>query len=112
MSSRCYNNTTAAVMARGPDIVHASLICVGVRTPRTQVEVFADLFMALNKKYVSEMAAWMKVLELHDFPAADVLAVDKEQFAKAVMRDLANKRLLQSHIRTFAAKCRGLPVKL
>lgn len=99
-------------MDRGQDIIKTTLLCIGVRTPRTQVDVFADIFMALNKKYVTEMAVWMKILEVPDFPAPSMVAADKEQFSKAILREMTNKRLMQGHIRTFAAKCRGLPTKL
>lgn len=99
-------------MDRGQDIVKTALLCIGVRTPRTQVDVFADIFMSLNKKYVTEMAGWMKILEVPDFPAAAMLATDKEQFSKTVLREMSNKRLMQGLIRSFAAKCRGLPTKL
>lgn len=112
MNSRNYINTTLAMMDRGPDIIKTTLLCIGVRTPRTQVDVFADIFLSCNKKYVSEMAMWLKILEVHDFPAPGILAADKEQFMKAVLREMTNKRLMQGLIRTFAAKCRGLPNKL
>lgn len=99
-------------MDRGQEIVKTALICVAVRTPRTHVEAFADIFMALNKKYVTETAAWMKILEVPDFPAPGISETDKEQFLKAILREMSNKRLMQVLIRTFAANCRGLPVKL
>lgn len=112
MNSRNAVNTNQTIMERGQEIIKTTLLCIGVLTPRTQVDVFADVFMSLNKKYLTEMAVWMKVLEDTDFPVPAMAAADKEQFSKAVLREMSNKRLLQGLIRTFAAKCRGLPIKL
>lgn len=53
---------------------------------RTQVEIFADIFLALNFRYPAEFIQWMKLLEVPNFPTAYVSATDKEQFMRKIIK--------------------------
>lgn len=86
IQSRNYQNLTSAVLKKGEEIIHTTLLCIGIYTLRNHVDVFADIFVALNKKYPAELVAWMKILEVPDFPTAYVSAQDKEMFMKAILR--------------------------
>lgn len=86
MQSRSYPSVTSAVLKKGEEIIHTTLLCIGVYTLRTHVDVFADIFVAFNKKYPAELIAWLKILEVTDFPTTFVTPQDKEQFMKAVIR--------------------------
>lgn len=86
MQSRALPNVTSAVLKCGEEIIHTTLLCIGIYTLRTHVDVFADIFVALNKKYPAELIAWMKILELPNFPTTFVTPQEKEQFMKAIIR--------------------------
>lgn len=61
-------------------------MCIAVYSQRTHVDTFADIFVALNKKYPAEMIAWLKVLEVNEFPTNTVTAAEKDRFMKAIIR--------------------------
>lgn len=86
IQSRMYPNMTLAVIKKGEEVIHTTLLCIGVYTLRNHVELFADIFVGFNKKYPAELVAWLKLLEVPDFPSAYVSAQDKELFMKAVLR--------------------------
>jgi hypothetical protein len=109
--SRNYPNMLNTILNDGQHIVKGVLECInGVYlTPRTQVEVFADIFLSLNQKYPSEFAIWMKEAETAGVSQFSLLSVEeRSQFVKMVVKEKTNKRLLQDNIRRHAAKCRGL----
>lgn len=81
-----YPNMTLAVIKKGEEVIHTTLLCIGVYTLRNHVELFADIFVGFNKKYPAELVAWLKLLEVPDFPSAYVSEQDKELFMKAVLR--------------------------
>lgn len=66
--------------------MQTTLLCIAVYSQRTQVDVFADIFVALNKKYPAELIAWLKVLEVNEFPTPAISAVEKDHFMKAIIR--------------------------
>lgn len=86
MQSRALPNVTSAVLKKGEEIIHTTLLCIGIYTLRTHVDIFADIFVALNKKYPAELIAWMKVLEMPNFPTTFVTPQEKELFMKAIIR--------------------------
>lgn len=86
LQSRGHDRMTAAVLEKGDDIIRNTLNCIGVLTPRTQVDIFGDIFIAFNKKYPAELVVWIKILELDSFPTPQVSQQDKEQFMKSIIR--------------------------
>ncbi|XP_053959209.1 importin-13 [Anastrepha ludens] len=112
LQSRNYARMTQAVLNSGEEILRTAVLCVGCITPRQQVEKFADIFMAINKKYPAELVAWLKaVMYLPGFPTQLVDADEKAKFAGLIIREKVNKRLLQKHLSDFAIKARGLTDK-
>ncbi|XP_055544547.1 importin-13 [Wyeomyia smithii] len=105
--SRNYPLMMNAVAAQGENLLRNTFLCLGGYTPRAHVDVFADIFLALNYKYPSDFARWIKVLEKPNFPTFFVSATDKEQFIKKVIKEKVNRRLVQEHVRKFAAMCRN-----
>ncbi|XP_058447120.1 importin-13 [Malaya genurostris] len=105
--SRNYPLMMNAVAAQGENLLRNTFLCLGGYTPRAHVDVFADIFLALNCKYPSDFARWMKLLEKPNFPTFFVSATDKEQFIKKVIKEKVNRRLVQEHVRKFAAMCRN-----
>ncbi|XP_058055548.1 importin-13 [Anopheles bellator] len=96
------------VLAQGENILRSTFLCIGGTALRTQVEVLADIFLALNIRYPTEFVQWMKLLEIPNFPTAFVSANEKEQFMRKVIKERVNKRLVQDHVRKFAAVCRNI----
>lgn len=86
MQSRNYPTMTTTVHEKGEEIIHTTLLCIGCITPRTQVDIFADIFVAMNKKYPAELIVWMKILELQQFPSNLVNNQEKESFMKSIIR--------------------------
>lgn len=84
--SRNYPNMTSTVLERGLDIVQRTINCIGIITPRSQVDIFAEIFIALNKKYPAELVTWMKILESDGFPTHAVTEADRLQFMKLIIR--------------------------
>ncbi|XP_058819586.1 importin-13 [Topomyia yanbarensis] len=105
--SRNYPLMMNAVAAQGENLLRNTFLCLGGYTPRAHVDVFADIFLALNYKYPSDFVRWIKVLEKPNFPTFFVSATDKEQFIKKVIKEKVNRRLVQEHVRKFAAMCRN-----
>lgn len=96
-----------AVVTQGENLLRNTFLCLGGYTPRAHVDVFADIFLALNYKYPSDFSRWIKVLEKPNFPTFFVSAADKDLFIKKVIKEKVNKRLVQEHVRKFAAVCRN-----
>lgn len=99
---------TQAILELGDQIISGTIMCVALVSPRQQVELFADVFLSLNKKYPAEFVVWMKVLQLPEFPSADINPDHKKAFMDAVIKERVNKRLIQEQIRGLAAKSRKL----
>ncbi|XP_070509852.1 importin-13 isoform X2 [Chironomus tepperi] len=106
--SRNHASMTNTMLMKGDDIVKTSLLCIAGAIPRVNVDVFGDVFIALNSKYPSEFIVWMKILEAPTFPTTYVNHDEKINFMKAIIKEKVNKRLIQDHIKRFAAKCRGV----
>ena len=87
MQSRNFESMTKAVLEAGEQIVRTVMLCVGCVTPRQQVDKFADVFMALNKKYTSELVAWLKtVMMVSNFPSHLVDDAEKSRFITQIIR--------------------------
>lgn len=87
MQSRNYPEMTQAVLAAGEDILRTAILCVGCVTPRQQVDKFADVILAINKKYPSELVSWLKVvLQVQSFPTPLVDDAEKQRFMTQIIR--------------------------
>ena len=111
IQSRAFRLATNAILKNGEEMVQTTLLCIAVYSQRTQVDVFADVFVALNKKYPAELIAWLKVLEVNEFPTPTISAADSanlgsktwSQFNRRCKRPSAifNQHLdLQCHLYT------------
>ncbi|XP_068155353.1 importin-13 [Drosophila tropicalis] len=113
MQSRNHSHITEVVLTSGEQILHTALLCVGYLTPRSQVDKFADIFLALNKKYPAEMAVWMKsLMSVANFPTQLISPAEKTRYVSLIVKEKVNKRLLQQHLNEMAIKARGLAEKL
>ncbi|XP_034486188.1 importin-13 [Drosophila innubila] len=109
MQSRNHLHMAEVVMANGEQIMHTAMVCVGYMTPRQQVEKFADLFLAINKKYPAEMVVWLKnVMSVPNFPTELISDAEKARYVSLIIKVKVNKRLLQQHLNELAIKTRGL----
>lgn len=86
LQSRNYPTMTQAVLDAGEDIIRTVVMCVGCVTPRAQVDKFADIFLSVNKKYPSELVAWLKVLTAPNFPTPLVNDSDKSAFMTQIIK--------------------------
>lgn len=86
MQSRTYNNIYSTVIQKGPDILRTVIMCIGAITPRTHVDTFASIFVALNKNFPAEYIIWMQVLEMPQYPTHLISDKEKEHFAKALIK--------------------------
>lgn len=86
MQSRTYNNIYSTVLQKGSDILRTVIMCIGSITPRTHVDTFASIFVALNKNFPSEYIVWMQVLEMPQYPTHLISDKEKEHFAKALIK--------------------------
>ncbi|XP_037947984.1 importin-13 [Teleopsis dalmanni] len=112
MTSRFFRGMTQTMLNAGEEILRTAVLCVGCITPRQQVDKFADIFLAINKKYPAEMATWLKaVMRVENFPTPIVDETEKSKFVSHVIREKVNKRLLQNHLNEFSIKARGLTDK-
>ncbi|EDV91246.1 importin-13 [Drosophila grimshawi] len=109
MQSRNHAHMTDVVLATGEQILQTAMICVGYMTPRQQVDKFADVFLAMNKKYPAEMAVWLRnVMAVPNFPTELISETEKLRYISLIIKVKVNKRLLQQHLTELAVKTRGL----
>lgn len=86
MQSRAFNNIYTTVLQKGSDILRTVIMCIGAITPRTHVDSFASIFVALNKNFPAEYIVWMQVLEMPQYPTHLISDKEKEHFAKALIK--------------------------
>lgn len=84
--SRNNVHMTNAILEKGEEIIKTILLCVAGFTPRNNIDVFADIFIALNSKYPSEFVVWMKLLETPNFPTPYIHENDKLNFMRGIIR--------------------------
>lgn len=88
--SRNHVNMTNIVLLKGEEIIRTVLLCIAGITPRVNVDVFGDVFIALNAKYPSEFIAWMKILEAPSFPTSYIGHEEKITFMKNIIKWVTN----------------------
>lgn len=77
---------TNMILMKGEEIIRTVLLCIAGITPRVNVDVFGDVFIALNAKYPSEFIVWMKILETPSFPTNYIGHEEKVTFMKNIIR--------------------------
>lgn len=93
----------------GQDLVYRVLACIGGIVPRTNIEMFADVLIALNRHFIGKASKWLQsALEQEGFPSNLVSVKEKENFQKTLLREKVNKRKLKEIMRDFSLVCRGL----
>ena len=93
----------------GQDLITRLLACIGGLSPRSNVDLFADILLALNRHFISKVAQWLQYsLEKEGFPSQFVTSVQKDNFKKTIIREKVNKRKLKEIVREFSLVCRGL----
>lgn len=86
LQSRNYMNMTSIVLENGDQLINTTIMCIASLTPRAQVEIFGDIFLSINKKYPSEFIAWLKILQMPNYPSTLVSEADKNAFMNALIK--------------------------
>lgn len=87
LQSRNFTQMTQSVLTAGEEILRTAIVCVACVTPRPQVEKFADIFLAINKKYPAEMAVWLKnIMHVSNFPTPLINEAEKSKFVTQILR--------------------------
>ncbi|CAH2001460.1 unnamed protein product [Acanthoscelides obtectus] len=82
---------------------------LGTTAPRSSVDIFGDVILALNKKYCDNLSRWLNsLLAQEGFPSSRISNQQKENFIKSVLREKANKRKLCDIVLEFTLICRGI----
>ena len=103
------NQGTEMLDLFGQDLTTRLLACIGGLSPRSNVDLFADILLALNRHFISKVAQWLQYsLEKEGFPSQFVTSVQKDNFKKTIIREKVNKRKLKEIVREFSLVCRGL----
>ena len=93
----------------GEDLIHRVLSCIGGVVPRTNIEMFADILIAMNRHFVAKASNWLQnALKQEGFPSKLVSSIEKDNFQKALLQGKMNKRKLKDIVRDFSLVCRGL----
>nr|CAH7738201.1 unnamed protein product [Callosobruchus chinensis] len=97
------------VQAFGESLVLRILMNLGTTAPRSSVDIFSDIILALNKKYCDNLSRWLNsLLAQEGFPSSRISNLQKENFIKSVLREKANKRRLCDIVLEFTLICRGI----
>lgn len=81
------NEVTATTVRHcGNSLVRMVMDCIGVLTPRAHVELFADILLALSKKYANEFRVWMKLLDQSDYPSPLITVTEKQLFVTTIVK--------------------------
>ncbi|XP_073976588.1 importin-13-like protein cdm [Rhodnius prolixus] len=107
--SRDHPMLLAAVQQNGEHLVHTVLRCIGGETPRSGLDIFSDILLALNKKYCDNLARWLNsTLAQENFPTERATPESKAHFTKMILRERANRHKVLDRIKEFSLICRGL----
>lgn len=107
--SREVDHLVPLVMEHGEQLFMAVIKCVGGAASRSYIDYFTDILLAINKKYFDNLCKYMNTMVItENFPTELCSREAKEQFARAVLKERANKRKLQETVREFSLLSRGL----
>ncbi|XP_002157595.2 importin-13 isoform X1 [Hydra vulgaris] len=109
--SSSYEKPRNLIKSAGFELLKVTLLCIGGISPRHTCDNFADVILALNKKYVTDLAIWFNELfSLPNFPTDLPSKIQKDHFQKAVLREKSNKRHIKEIVNAFSLLCRGLQI--
>lgn len=78
-------------------------------SPRNNVELMADVLLALNQKHFENSCRWLHSFVLRPaFPTNRISKEQKETFVKQLIRERKNKRKIKDSINELSLVCRGL----
>ena len=107
--SREMNQLSAIVNHHGEALFMATIRCIGGESARSFTDYYVDILFALNKKYFDNLRQWLQAMvNMDNFPTANVSKEQKHQFATFVLKERANKRKLLEVTREFSLACCGL----
>lgn len=86
LQSRMYARAMNVMLAKGEELLHTTLLAIGIYAQRAHIEIFADIILMLNKKYPTEFATWIKMLEVENFPTQLIPLADKQRFMRSILR--------------------------
>jgi len=97
------------VDSHGHILVDRIMRAIGGEAQRGIVDFVADVLMALNKFYVAQLAAWLRLMvDREGYPSPRASRGDKDTFVKNLLRDRMNKRKTRDVVKEFTLLCRGL----
>ncbi|CAL1539957.1 unnamed protein product [Lymnaea stagnalis] len=97
------------VITHGHILIDRIMRAIGGESQRGIIDYIADVIMALNKHFVSQLALWLKsIVENEGYPSPRASKQDKENFIKNLLRDRMNKRKTRDVVKEFTLLCRGL----
>ncbi|CAH1099739.1 unnamed protein product [Psylliodes chrysocephalus] len=97
------------IQAYGESLVLRILMNLGSTAPRSSVDIFSDILLALNKKYCDNLSRWLNsLLAQEGFPSPRITAPQKEAFIKSILREKTNKRKVCDTVLEFTLICRGI----
>ncbi|RUS89456.1 hypothetical protein EGW08_002753 [Elysia chlorotica] len=97
------------VITHGHILVDRILRAIGGESQRGIIDYIADVVMALNKNFVSQLSAWLKLMiDNEGYPSPRASKQDKENFAKNLQRHRMNKKKTREVVKEFTLLCRGL----
>ncbi|XP_014250875.1 importin-13 [Cimex lectularius] len=107
-NSQHYQWAAQIVNTHGEHLVHTMLMCIGHDTsPRSVLNVFADIFIALNKM-TPNLAHWLDLnLSRQNFPTEKADNASKKNFILLLLKERTSSKLLE-HIKAFMFICRGV----
>lgn len=74
------------MLNKGEQMLHTTFLAIAIFAQRANIDVFGDIILMLNKKYPTEFATWIKMLEVENFPSPAITLADKQQFMRAILR--------------------------
>jgi len=97
------------LLSFGKSLVAQLLLCIGATAPRTHLDSYSDILLALNKNFTTELAVWLnELLIAENFPSVVPSNLEKEQFKKSVLREKSSKSRMRELVKHFGVLCRGL----
>jgi len=107
--SRDTESLVPLVNQHGEQLFLQVMKCVGGDANRSFIDYFTDIILALNKKYFDNLCRYLNGMVATDnFPSLHCTKEAKENFARQVLKERANKRKLQETVREFSLLSRGL----
>ena len=101
------------VRGSGLRMVKEAVKCAVTSDPSTDnADLMTNVFFYRGKYFYQEYCAWLEAVVAEDgFPGPAIPRERKEEFARALIREKANKRKMQEATRDFAATCISLQGK-